>query len=97
MSVIPGFGGGDFPDWYHTAPCRGLDHIFMVTDEDSNPLRGGGRRAVIAEAKAICKTCPNIVECGEIGIAEGDFGIWGGMSQSELRNLKKEMRNANRS
>lgn len=96
MSTLPGFDGGNWPDWYNDAPCRGLDHLFMVTDEDSNPLRGGGRRAVIAEAKAICQTCHHVVECGEIGMAKGDFGIWGGMSQSELRKLKKEMRDAAR-
>ena len=97
MSLPPGFEGLDFPEWYQQAACQGQADLFMVTDEDSNPLRGGGRRAVIAEAKAICQTCPVIVECGELGLRIGDYGVWGGMGQSEIRKLRKEMRDAERS
>lgn len=82
----------DPPKWHDDAACKGMSDLFMVTDEESNPLRGGGRRAKIAEAKAICATCPVIDPCREEGMRAGDFGVWGGMSQSELRQAKKEAR-----
>ena len=81
-----------FADWYDEAACLGMSDLFMITDEDSRPLRGGGRRAMIEEAKAICSTCTVREPCAELGMEIGDYGVWGGLSQSQLRKMKKEQR-----
>ncbi|MBK7515363.1 MAG: WhiB family transcriptional regulator [Betaproteobacteria bacterium] len=38
--------------------------------------------------KDYCEVCPVIEECRAIGILEGhSFGVWGGFTASELKNL----------
>lgn len=47
---------------------------------------------MIEEAKAICSTCTVREPCAELGMEIGDYGVWGGLSQSQLRKMKKEQR-----
>jgi len=63
------------------AACRGLDpHLFF-------PDRG----ASVAEAKAVCASCPVRAECLEFALINVEkFGIFGGTSERERRRLRRE-------
>lgn len=44
----------------------------------------------IEEAKAVCRRCPLIERCLEGALDRGeDAGVWGGLSEKELRSLKR--------
>jgi WhiB family redox-sensing transcriptional regulator len=50
--------------------------------------RNAAREARIAQAKAICRTCPAIRECLEHALRVREpYGIWGGRSEDERAYL----------
>jgi len=73
------------PEWTDDAACRDLepeeaDKIFFVE-------RGGRTTA----ARALCADCQVREECLELAVAQGmEFGIFGGTSPSERRDLVRE-------
>ncbi len=68
------------PDWMEDALCA-------QTDPDAYyPEKGGSTR----EAKRICQSCIVQAECLDYALDRDErFGIWGGLSERERRNLKK--------
>ena len=68
--------------WSTNAACLGMSDI-MHPDS-------GNERAVRV-AKAVCSSCPCVVECLEAAIAGDEVdGIWGGMTPKERH--KRAMR-----
>lgn len=69
-------------DWLDDAACAGMDQrAFFAT--------GNHARAQVFAAKRVCATCPVSAACREYAIKTGErFGVWGGMSQSELRQKR---------
>lgn len=70
-------------DWRGDAACIGVDPMIFF------PERGKTTR----KAKQICDGCPVKVECGEFAVT-GDAcsGVWGGMSETERREIRKKSR-----
>jgi WhiB family redox-sensing transcriptional regulator len=73
-------------NWMINALCRGAadpELWFPVTET-------GPGAAQVAEAKAECARCPVATECLEFALAAGlDHGVFGGMSASERRALRR--------
>ena len=60
-------------DWQLSAACRGMDANWWF------PPRGGSTH--VAEAKAVCATCPVAAACLQYAITNDErTGIWGGRS-----------------
>ena len=78
-------------------PCQGKTDLFYppLVEFDSphhvTELRER-KEAAEAEAKAICQTCPYVEPCLEAGVAGEVWGIWGGKTGAELREIRKERR-----
>jgi len=70
------------PDWFTRAACIGVDPDLFFPD------RGGP----VAEAKAVCRSCPVCRDCLEFALAEPAerFGVWGGLSERERRVLASQ-------
>jgi WhiB family redox-sensing transcriptional regulator len=64
---------------YSQAACADVDNpeIFF-------PDGGSDHRDKVAEAKAICGTCPVIEQCFQHGVYFEKQGIWGGHTPPEL-------------
>lgn len=63
--------------------CMGVDPDLFF------PERG----ASVAEAKAVCRSCPVIDACLEYALQEGiKVGIWGGCSERERRQIRRTRR-----
>ena len=76
-------------DWQLDANCLGQD------TEAFYPDKGGSTTA----AKLICSQCVVIDQCLELALVQPDigrFGIWGGLSERERRQIHK-MRDKNKS
>ncbi|MDN3027039.1 WhiB family transcriptional regulator [Streptomyces sp. S.PB5] len=72
-------------DWRHQAACRTHDPELFFPIGDAGPAL-----LQIEEAKAVCRGCPVVARCLEWGRAVGvEFGIWGGLSESEHRSLRR--------
>lgn len=74
------------PTWHDQAACRGPQAVVFfppVLTERRNEKYARERRA-----KAICGGCAVTTDCLEHALTNGEHhGIWGGMSESERRNL----------
>jgi WhiB family redox-sensing transcriptional regulator len=76
---------GDEGDWRRHAVCRGEDPELFF------PLGSAGPAlAQIVAAKAVCARCPVREECLRFAMRTGQgYGIWGGLTEDERRNLRR--------
>lgn len=74
----------DTSAWADQAACRGTDpDVFF-------PERGDRGQRPAAEARRLCASCPVRVECLDYAIqAKERWGIWGGLTATELRRARK--------
>lgn len=80
---------GSVPDtprathWRDEAACR-------FEDPDVFFAEGNASRAEVIHAQSVCHTCPVRIECGEYALQAGEYyGVWGGMSQNQLRQQRR--------
>ena len=67
-------------DWMQYAECRGMD------PELFHPTRG----EVSAHIKAVCHSCPVIVQCRQMALADHTLqGVWGGLSERQRREQRR--------
>ena len=68
--------------WRRQGKCRKIDpEVFYPPD-------GLG----VAQAQAICATCPVVDACAEWGIAHEEYGVWGGLSERQRRRIRRQRR-----
>ncbi|MEU3058543.1 WhiB family transcriptional regulator [Streptomyces griseus] len=75
-------------NWRLHAACREEDPDLFFPIGSTGP-------AVVqeAEAKTVCRSCPVQAACLEWALENGqDSGIWGGLSETERRALKRRSR-----
>jgi WhiB family transcriptional regulator, redox-sensing transcriptional regulator len=72
--------------WQYRAACKGpSSNLFFAPNHLE---RKDERLAREAAAKAICRTCPVLVECREYALLVREpHGIWGGLNEYERRQL----------
>jgi len=74
------------PDWWQEAEC--LQYVGVV---DFFPARGESAR----EAKAVCASWAVRRECLEYAMRWDQLcGVWGGLSERERRQVRRERKNA---
>jgi WhiB family redox-sensing transcriptional regulator len=69
--------------WMDQGACVGVDaEVFF-------PSRGENDKA--EEARKYCWACPVRSQCLEYALANGEkFGMWGGMSERQRRQIRKQ-------
>ena len=72
-------------DWQLNGACQGLNSsIFFHPDGE----RGSARSRRADRAKDICQPCPDIEECRRYALAAREsYGVWGGLTEEERREL----------
>jgi WhiB family redox-sensing transcriptional regulator len=76
-------------DQHGELPCHNYpDAFFHDENNDSAGLRWNYKIA-----KSLCADCPIRLECLEYAVAvDEQYGVWGGLSPSERRQLKRNKR-----
>lgn len=70
-------------DWLEHAACAGRDPRAFFAN-------GCHSREQVKAAKQVCAACPVREECAQWAISTGEKnGVWGGMSQKELRKKRR--------
>ncbi|MFB7294052.1 WhiB family transcriptional regulator [Actinacidiphila glaucinigra] len=72
----------DFPV---TVPCSAHPYLFHPPGDAFSDSKPQGRTR-ISEARALCATCPACTSCRDWARETGEFGIWGGETDSERAN-----------
>ncbi len=77
-------------DWQRRAACRMLDSEWFFHPDGE---RGSARRRRSERAQRICRGCPVREQCLRHALqVEEEFGVWGGMDETERRQLIHENR-----
>lgn len=78
-------GSADYT-WRTEATCRDTDpELFFPVGTTGQAL------LQIAKAKSVCCQCPVTVDCLEFALETNqDTGIWGGTSEEERRQIRRE-------
>jgi WhiB family redox-sensing transcriptional regulator len=96
ISVKFAGGGRKNLEWQLAGACRaaGVDpEIFYLPHN----ARLDEKKDLVKQAKAVCATCPVILQCREYSLdIEEQFGVWGGLSEDERRNLLRRRRRHSR-
>ena len=83
ISRLPG-PVADLWEWQLKGACREADPTLFFHPEGE---RGPARRNRDSAAKAICASCPVMLECREHALAVREpYGVWGGTTESERDN-----------
>jgi WhiB family redox-sensing transcriptional regulator len=82
----------DVERWRQHAACRDVDpEVFFPVGVT------GAAVAAIAAAKAICQDCAARAACLEFAVSTNqEYGIWGGASEEERRDIRRARRAARR-
>ncbi len=80
-------------DWRSVALCRDTDPTLFF------PVGATGAALdQIAAAKAVCLQCAARPDCLEFALESNqDSGVWGGLSEEERRQIRRERKAARRS
>ena len=65
-------------NWIREAACATADPDLFFPEDSRSPA---------TEAKEFCARCPVRPECLEYSLAAEEFGVWGGLTEKERRNL----------
>ena len=80
ISRLPG-PVADLWDWQLLGLCRGENPEVFFHPEGE---RGPARRNRDSAAKAVCETCPVLVQCRAHALQVREpYGVWGGMTEDE--------------
>ena len=80
ISRLPG-PVADLWDWQLHGLCRGENPEVFFHPEGE---RGPARRNRDSAAKAVCETCPVLVQCRAHALQVREpYGVWGGMTEDE--------------
>ena len=70
--------------------CVDENHDLFFADEDEKY-----DRKLVLHAKRICKECPIKLQCLEIAMADESLvGIWGGTTETDRKNMRRDLRSA---
>ena len=68
-------------EWQYQGSCRDTDDTLFFHPEGE---RGSTRRRRAEAAKAICHSCPVMMQCREQSLRVREpYGVWGGLSEDE--------------
>ena len=76
------------PDEFESPSCASVGGDFWFPEKAA----GGSSSTEMVMAKSICRQCPHQRECAEWGIQNETHGIWGGITESERRLIRRKRR-----
>ena len=74
------------PRFYENPSCAETGGDLFFPEKEGQPFGN----IEIAMAKRICLSCPHQTECSEWGINKELHGIWGGLTESDRRRVRKQ-------
>ncbi|SNR62460.1 WhiB family transcriptional regulator, redox-sensing transcriptional regulator [Haloechinothrix alba] len=79
-------------DWQRFGACRDMaSEVFFSPEHE----RGGVRKQRTEHAKAVCRSCPVLVDCRSYALRAGErYGVWGGLDEAERKKLIDRRREA---
>lgn len=79
---------------YEDPSCASVGGDFWFPEFDKDALKvfnKDARQLEVQTAKSICGSCTHKVECQQWGLKHETFGIWGGLTESDRRPIRKRL------
>ena len=77
---------------YEDPSCASVGGDFWFAERDGINFAGTDEKQVQTQvAKKICGSCTHKIECQQWGLKHERFGIWGGLSESDRRPIRKRL------
>lgn len=77
-------------EWQKDGACVGMDQEIFFHPWNDTPSSRQKRERV---AKAVCATCPVVVQCYEWSLkVQEPYGVWGGVGEDERRRILRKRR-----
>ena len=75
----------DLWEWQFEGACRDADeNLFFHPEGERGPRRANRE----ASAKAVCASCPVMLQCRSHALAAREpYGVWGGLSEHEREDI----------
>ena len=73
------------PRFYENPACAEIGGDLFFPEKEVNAIT----KTEIDMAKKICLSCPHQQECAEWGIRKEIHGIWGGLTETDRRAVRK--------
>lgn len=86
------FSDVPFPDFDGTQNCAGTDvNDYYRPTYDRSPTKAETNKDYREELKMlrVCRGCAFIEPCFQWGLANEEFGVWGGTGEQQRRSLRK--------
>lgn len=81
-----------FPEFDGSQHCQTADTNLMYGGfDDDDEYAYGTPKDNMATAVRVCEGCPFKQPCAEWGIAHEEFGVWGGLTQTQRHNIRKKL------
>ena len=74
------------PREYESPLCAEVDGEYWFPED----LSGIGKNENINLAKSICGNCRHRTECAEWGITRERYGMWGGLTASQRKYIRRK-------
>jgi WhiB family redox-sensing transcriptional regulator len=73
---------------FEAAACKSVGTEAYYVDDRANAM-------AVRALKTVCSSCEIIGKCLEVALANNEmYGVWGGMSESERKALKRNLNRA---
>ena len=76
------------PSRFTNPLCSGEDPENFFIDDDEKETAAISR-VYYRKAKLICSKCEHIVECAEWGLLYEKYGLWGGLTPLERKEIRR--------
>jgi WhiB family redox-sensing transcriptional regulator len=74
--------------WRHRGACNRMSPELFYISSDTNPQHARNQNQ---SAREVCGSCDVRDECFDWGIKHEKYGVWGGTSESERRNIRRQL------
>jgi WhiB family redox-sensing transcriptional regulator len=76
---------------FENPTCAEIGPVPYYLDDDDQGREVSSYSPHHAEAVRLCKSCPHLVECLSWGTYREPYGIWGGTTPSQRRDIRRSI------
>lgn len=79
------------PPWQYEDPlCAQVGGNLFFSEDRDEPGVVASPEVNYDGARRVCKNCQHLVECALWGLDNEEFGLWGGLSPVDRKNIKSK-------
>ena len=78
------------PETFTNPLCAEVSPEFFFTNDIEYRTKSTMSVSDYRIGKSICSKCEHIIDCAEWGIHNEDYGLWGGLTPEDRKNIRRK-------